>query len=433
MDYNSVSSIVLLALVVIGILGWLPRRTFKSMDKVAEHRRDRFSPSLHLIKADDAKRFSDGRITVLKGVSMKQVGDRSATLSRGRISEIRRMRREAAARRRILVLVLLVGVVAVLVAAFTLDFSPFYALIPTVLLLTVLALGARASRHARAWEQRIALAAANENTAEPHKRGTVSVRHEALGRPPAGSSKKKPTHEPHASSAPSSETPSAPPAELESAPESVDRSTHDLETPTHEMERREIRRALHDASEHDKTRSRAHKPKSSTQPALPAHKEESTSTNNKAGDGKSSSHHAAKEQPAVSNVASYEVHSDSTTQLSRVKAARALDAFDLAAAQPELISFSLDGSRGSQGEQNHSPQSLEIKSMRQVAKAVPEQSAEHLEEEMPKSDASQAHDAVDDVQAFHDDEQQSDVDVPKATDDSLGTSIASILARRVAR
>ena len=57
MGYESLSTVVVLAIVVILMLIWLPRRTIKGMKRVIEHREDRFSPSLHLVDADSGTRF----------------------------------------------------------------------------------------------------------------------------------------------------------------------------------------------------------------------------------------------------------------------------------------------------------------------------------------------------------------------------------------
>ena len=432
MDYKSVSSMVLLAVIVIVILGWLPRRTFRSMSNVAEHRRDRFSPSLHLIEADRARKFSDGRVTELKGACMDQVSDKSTALSRERISEIRRMRKAAAVRRRIVVFVLFVAIGAVLAAAFTFDFSPFYALIPTVLMMTVLALGVRATRHARAWEQRLAHATTGTSTADTVEHGSVehgSVEHGSVGHGSVGLSRDQHSTPSSVVAADGEQEPKD-----SSVQSSASRSARTSQAQTQQMERRQIRRALRDANKQSKARSQV---RASAHPSKSAQQPESTSNADQGHVDQSSSGHTSQAQPA----ASQDVHSDSTTQLSQVTAAHTLDLFDLAAAQPELISFSLDGSRAFGGEQAQEPHSLEIKSTRQVATAVPVQAAKSAHKpahESPddgsfETEADESNAVINDVDAFHNDEEQADVDVPAATDDSLGTSIASILARRVAR
>lgn len=59
MGYESLSTVVVLAIVIILMVFWLPKRTVKGMKRVIEHREDRFSPSLHLVDADSGTRFSD--------------------------------------------------------------------------------------------------------------------------------------------------------------------------------------------------------------------------------------------------------------------------------------------------------------------------------------------------------------------------------------
>ena len=52
MGYESLSTVVVLAIVIILMVFWLPKRTVKGMKRVIEHREDRFSPSLHLVDAE---------------------------------------------------------------------------------------------------------------------------------------------------------------------------------------------------------------------------------------------------------------------------------------------------------------------------------------------------------------------------------------------
>ena len=56
MGYESLSTVVVLAIVIILMVFWLPKRTVKGMKRVIEHREDRFSPSLHLVDADSGTR-----------------------------------------------------------------------------------------------------------------------------------------------------------------------------------------------------------------------------------------------------------------------------------------------------------------------------------------------------------------------------------------
>ena len=156
MGYESLSTVVVLAIVVILMLIWLPRRTIKGMKRVIEHREDRFSPSLHLVDADSGTRFSDETVAAAKGVLMQSTEAHKGATSEERIAEIRAFRHAAVRRRRAIAVSLLTITVVVLVCAFALHFSPLFALIPAALLAAVLALGVRASKQAVAWERKVA-------------------------------------------------------------------------------------------------------------------------------------------------------------------------------------------------------------------------------------------------------------------------------------
>lgn len=139
MGYESLSTVVVLAIVVILMLIWLPRRTIKGMKRVIEHREDRFSPSLHLVDADSGTRFSDETVAAAKGVLMQSTEAHKGATSEERIAEIRALRHAAVRRRRAIAVSLLTITVVVLVCAFALHFSPLFALIPAALLAAVLA------------------------------------------------------------------------------------------------------------------------------------------------------------------------------------------------------------------------------------------------------------------------------------------------------
>lgn len=70
MDYESLSTIVLVVIVAILMVSWLPRRTVQGMKQVIKHQSDRYSASLHLIDEGDGTRFSDARTVELKGTPM---------------------------------------------------------------------------------------------------------------------------------------------------------------------------------------------------------------------------------------------------------------------------------------------------------------------------------------------------------------------------
>ena len=126
---------------------------------------------------------------------------------------------------------------------------------------------------------------------------------------------------------------------------------------------------------------------------------------------------------------------DATTELDEVRPARALDAFEVAASQ-DLISFTLGEPRNGFDVRPEAPESLEIRSTRQVAKAVPvEEEPADAQSEPAAQEEPVAQDAQDDVAesegvSFHDAEVAAQVEAPVATSESLGTGLETILARR---
>ena len=106
MGYESLSTVVVLAIVVILMVGWLPRRTVKGMKRVIEHREDRFSPSLHLVDADSGTRFSDVSTPQAKGAIMQSSEAQGGRMSEEHIAQVRTLRRAAIRRRRIIVVAL---------------------------------------------------------------------------------------------------------------------------------------------------------------------------------------------------------------------------------------------------------------------------------------------------------------------------------------
>ena len=156
MGYESLSTVVVLAIVIILMVFWLPKRTVKGMKRVIEHREDRFSPSLHLVDADSGTRFSDETAAKAKGAIMQSNETHEGKLTDERIAHVRALRRAAIRRRRIIVVSMLVITIVVLMCAFVLHFSPLFALIPASLLAGVLALGVRAAKQAAAWEHKVA-------------------------------------------------------------------------------------------------------------------------------------------------------------------------------------------------------------------------------------------------------------------------------------
>lgn len=472
MGYESLSTVVVLVIVAIIIVVWLPVRTANGMKRVDEHRQDRYSPSLHIVDAENGRRFGDIKPHKAKGAAMP-ASTPSARLTSEHIAHVRELRRAAIRRRQILAVCLLAITVLVFAVSFPLHFSPLLALIPFVLLLLVLVLGANASRQARQWERKV-------------------VRYERA-HSGTGWSKK-----PSAESKDSKRVNKAEPVAAVTAPaEKIE------DAATEVMEQRQIRRALRDAEieqakakalrqsaaayqaaeEHakqseksDTAQSAADKPaaepsamvdesadrksaaetsESSATPDASARTDKSTESDKSVAPRVEPSLTVRDERDERDDAAA-----DATSELVSVRPARALDVFDMSTSQ-DLISFTLGGEHNA----DNAPESLEIKSTRQVSKAEPVEPAvaEKLIDEaraVKAADDAKAVDAgkavsagnavdtepeqrddadtdADDEAAnaaqraaFHESEERADVEAPAATTDSLGAGLDSILARR---
>lgn len=383
MGYESLSTVVVLVIVVIVIAVWLPVRTANGMKRVAEHRQDRYSPSLHIVRTENGGRFGDVNPQYAKGAAVPTSS--TVRLTPEHIAHVRELRQAAVRRRRMLVAALLGVTIFVFVMAFVLHYSAWFALIPFVLLAAVLVLGANAARQARDWEYRVSRAASSSRS-----QASPAVRH----------------------------------------------ASDDAATEV--MEQRQIRRALHDAQV-EQARSKALRKAVEariqadadakavrTQDVAPVEGRCETS------DAQASSV-AAGESPSTSSSA-LTVHDerDETAEMSAVNASGKV--LEVSAGQ-DLISFSL-GSASSAEQQSEAPESLEIKSTRQVAKAEPVESAvaEQLiveARQVKAEDDARAADLVDRAGAsFHEREEQAQVEAPAVTSDSLGVGLESILARR---
>lgn len=476
MGYESLSTVVVLVIVAIIIVVWLPVRTANGMKRVDEHRQDRYSPSLHIVDAENGRRFGDIKPYKAKGAAMP-ASTPSARLTPEHIAHVRELRRAAIRRRQILAVCLLAITVLVFAVSFPLHFSPLLALIPFVLLLLLLVLGANASRQARQWERKV-------------------VRYERT-HSGTGWSKK-----PSAESKDSKRVNKAEPVAAVTAPaEQIEDAVTEV------MEQRQIRCALRDAEieqakakalrqsaaayqaagEHakqpdksDTAQSAADKPaaepsamvdesadrksaaetsESSAAPDASARTDKST---------KSDKSVAPRVEPSLTvrdeRDERDDAVADATSELASVRPARALDVFDMATSQ-DLISFTLGGEHNA----DNAPESLEIKSTRQVSKAEPVEPAvaEKLidearavkaaddakaadagkavgagnavdteSEQRDDADTNVATDAGDEAAnaaqraAFHESEERADVEAPAATTDSLGAGLDSILARR---
>lgn len=476
MGYESLSTVVVLVIVAIIIVVWLPVRTANGMKRVDEHRQDRYSPSLHIVDAENGRRFGDIKPYKAKGAAMP-ASTPSARLTPEHIAHVRELRRAAIRRRQILAVCLLAITVLVFAVSFPLHFSPLLALIPFVLLLLLLVLGANASRQARQWERKV-------------------VRYERT-HSGTGWSKK-----PSAESKDSKRVNKAEPVAAVTAPaEQIEDAVTEV------MEQRQIRCALRDAEieqakakalrqsaaayqaagEHakqpdksDTAQSAADKPaaepsamvdesadrksaaetsESSAAPDASARTDKSTKSDKSVAPRVEPSLTVRDERDERDDTAA-----DATSELASVRPARALDVFDMATSQ-DLISFTLGGEHNA----DNAPESLEIKSTRQVSKAEPVEPAvaEKLidearavkaaddakaadagkavgagnavdteSEQRDDADTNVATDAGDEAAnaaqraAFHESEERADVEAPAATTDSLGAGLDSILARR---
>mgnify|MGYP004624659339 FL=1 len=473
MGYESLSTVVVLVIVAIIIVVWLPVRTANGMKRVDEHRQDRYSPSLHIVDAENGRRFGDIKPYKAKGAAMP-ASTPSARLTPEHIAHVRELRRAAIRRRQILAVCLLAITVLVFAVSFPLHFSPLLALIPFVLLLLVLVLGANASRQARQWERKV-------------------VRYERT-HSGTGWSKK-----PSAESKDSKRVNKAEPVAAVTAPaEQIEDAVTEV------MEQRQIRCALRDAEieqakakalrqsaaayqaagEHarqpdksDTAQSAADKPaaepsamvdESADRKSAAETSESSAAPDASARTDKSTKSVAPRVEPSLTvrdeRDERDDAAADATSELASVRPARALDVFDMATSQ-DLISFTLGGEHNA----DNAPESLEIKSTRQVSKAEPVEPAvaEKLidearavkaaddakaadagkavgagnavdteSEQRDDADTNVATDAGDEAAnaaqraAFHESEERADVEAPAATTDSLGAGLDSILARR---
>lgn len=390
MGYESLSTVVVLVIVIIAIAVWLPARTANGMKRAAEHRQDRYSPSLRIVEAEDGRRFGDIEPYQAKGAAMP-ASTQSARLTTEHIAHIRELRRESIRRRQILVASLLAVAIVVFALAFIVHYSPLFALIPLALTAAVLAMGANAARQARQWERRVSRYEQKKTSATPAQQGQIDS--------PAKN---------HAA---------------ESAAPAVQTSRAD-DVVTEVMEQRQIRRVLHDAEvEQAKAKAlREAQAKADREAAAPQ-----------------AADHSEAETPSLTVRDERDAHDsvadDATSELASVQPARALDVFDMATSQ-DLISFSL----GADHAEDNAPESLEIKSTRQVSKATPaepemvnklidEAKAVKASDDASAAKAQADHSAAQ-PESFHEHEERTEVQAPVATSESLSVGLDSILARR---
>ena len=394
MGYESVSALIVLIILVALWFGWLPKRTVNGMKTMLEHREDRFSPTLHLVGEWSAARICDGTGMLAKGACM-QPTQRKRTLTPERIARIRAVRRDAIRRRCVLVGALAVLTVLVFIVGCSGAFSPAFVLIPGAMLAAVLYFGSRAAKHAREWEARVAKMRAG--SLESVDLANDSLRNKSLN---GESLKLEASKEQSLKSEPS---------------ESVEQHSSRDDTATSVMEKGEIKVALMRAQEERNA-------------ALLARSEATENTEN-----------------VYENVAEDIDEKEYEEDFKEANLAVKEDSKDSAAVKnnQDLISFSLGSDvkydLGDSVAAAKAPESLEIKSTKQVAKAIPV--VKPAKSKTTKSKAAKSAKTSESKYAknlqkstssqFHAEEQKSQVEAPASSADSLGVAnLREVLARR---
>ena len=378
MGYESVSALIVLIILVALWFGWLPKRTVNGMKTMLEHREDRFSPTLHLVGEWSAARICDGTGMLAKGACM-QPTQRKRTLTPERIARIRAARRAAIRRRCVLVGALAVLTVLVFIVGCSGAFSPAFVLIPGAMLAAVLYFGSRAAKHAREWEARVAKMRAGSLESVDLANDSLhnkSLNSESLKLEP---SKKQSLKKQSLKSEPS---------------ESAEQHSSRDDTATSVMEKGEIKVALMRAQEERNA-------------ALLARSEATENAENAENAAENVPENAAEDIAAIEN-------------------------------NQDLISFSLGSDTKSDLNNSSSaakaPESLEIKSTKQVAKAIP--MVKPAKSKAAKSaKTSKSKNAKNSLKStslqFHAEEQASQVEAPESSADSLGVAnLREVLARR---
>ena len=475
MGYESISTLLLVIIVIALLFGWLPKLTLKSMKTMLEHREDRYSSSLHLVDewtnshmCDDANKFAEG-------ASMQPAKQNIKMITQEHIRKVRQLRRDSIRRRRILVSLLFVLTLVVLFTGFSGLYSPLFALIPFALFSTVIYFGIKASKAAREWESRV-------------KRGEISVYKKACGIGESAASSASASVSASASDsyeefaydnenelAHSDCVDSNYELERENSVNSRENTSENIQNnvensndnisenssenscnvddsvATSVMEKREIRIALHRSMQEKKRALESRgivaenyvDPENGVStPAVSAVSAISASAEDVQDSVDSSVSQNNEQSSSDPNNSRDLIHSDLTDEINTVRASRGLDVFDLATAslcvdsssEPlkshDLISFSLgssskkDDSNNTNNSESYAPESLEIKSTKQVAKAVPVESkvANLLNTSEPNRDSiASKNNSCDEVV----------VEAPERTEDSLGSAdLLEVLARR---
>lgn len=471
MGYESISTLLLVIIVIALLFGWLPKLTLKSMKTMLEHREDRYSSSLHLVDewtnshmCDDANKFAEG-------ASMQPAKQNIKMITQEHIRKVRQLRRDSIRRRRILVSLLFVLTLVVLFTGFSGLYSPLFALIPFALFSTVIYFGIKASKAAREWESRV-------------KRGEISVYKKACGIGESAASAvaasdsnsyEEFAHDNENELAHSDCVDSNYELERENSGNSRENTSENIQNnvensndnisenssenscnvddsvATSVMEKREIRIALHRSMQEKKRALESRgivaenyvDPENGVStPAVSGVSADSASAEDVQDSVDSSVSQNNEQSSSDPNNSRDLIHSDLTDEINTVRASRGLDVFDLATASlcvdsssdslksHDLISFSLgssskkDDSNNTNNSESYAPESLEIKSTKQVAKAVPVESkvANLLNTSEPNRDSvASKNNSCDEVV----------VEAPERTEDSLGSAdLLEVLARR---
>lgn len=462
MGYESVSTLLVVIVIVALLFGWLPKLTVKSMKNMLEHRGDRYSSSLHLVDEWSNSHICDDAGTFVEGARM-QPTEQKTVMTAEHIRLVRALRKAAVRRRRILVLSLLAITLLVLVISFSGLYSPAFALIPFALLAFVIFCGINASKSAREWEARV-------------KRASIAASINASRNLTRNSAFDSSVVNSDSSLKSSSQSNSIDKSSINSAEKANEVNEVALSegdsVATSVMEKREIRLALR-RSMQDQQRAFERRSKnddnsleySSSESVTEATVTESTVTESTTVESYSKSN--SENSDSSHDFSRNSLHLDSTNEINTVRASRGLDVFDLATASlsvdssdsslksHDLISFSL-GSNNSQNSKSESkvdselvsesesdaksssvpesdssyaPESLEIKSTKQVTKAVP-----------VKFDSSKTVKTVNTVNAVNAKpiktsklakSAELEVEPPAKTEDSLGSAdLLDVLARR---
>ena len=446
MGYESLSTVVVLVIVAIIIVVWLPVRTANGMKRVDEHRQDRYSPSLHIVDAENGRRFGDIKPHKAKGAAMP-ASTPSARLTSEHIAHVRELRRAAIRRRQILAVCLL----AITVLVFAVSFPPaFQSAACSYSVRAVAAAESKDSKRVNKAEPVAAVTAPAEKPAEQIEDAATEVMEQRQIRRALRD------------------------AEIEQAKAKALRQSaaayQAAEEHAKQSEKSDIAQSAADkpaaepsamVDESADRKSAAETSESSATPDASVRTDKSIESDKSVAPRVEPSLTVRDERDERDDAAAA---ADATSELVSVRPARALDVFDMSTSQ-DLISFTLGGEHNA----DNAPESLEIKSTRQVSKAEPVEPAvaEKLidearavkaaddakaadagkavsagnavdteSEQRDDADTNAATDADDEAAnaaqraAFHESEERADVEAPAATTDSLGAGLDSILARR---